>query len=197
MNCISLMESNTIVKKLLLSALFSIIVSTGYSEPPKKVIESCREDKAIDSTVKFKTLWVMYNIKNEDVKSICPKEQYKDIIGVKTHKRFFYQEHCDSKEYFLANKRRFSLEKSISHSLSPEIEPYGVGYHSQWYLITYKNKKYICMSSGVGENGWAAAATQYYVVENAFDEHLPLKAYFYFFDKEFIDIVRARGWTNG
>ncbi|HHT9167042.1 MULTISPECIES: hypothetical protein [Legionella] len=180
----------------MVSVLFSIGNSLS-AQPPKKVISSCHRERAIDSTVQFKELYVLYDIKPEDVKSTCLNDPHRDLIGVKTEKRFFYQENCNGTEYFLAGNRRFSLEESIVHSLSPEIKAYGANYHSEWYLITFENVKYICMASVLGDNGWAAATTQYYLIENAFNDDLPLKSYFYFFDKKFIDIVRARGWGNG
>lgn len=178
-------------------SFFCLIGATLNAQPPKKVVSSCHRKKAMDSTVQFKELFVLYDIKLDDVKSTCLNDKDRDLIGVKTQKRFFYQEHCGSKKYFLAGSRRVSLETSKVHSLSAEIEPYGVNYHSDWSIITSQNIKYICMSSALGDNGWAAAVSQYYLIENAFNDDLPLKSYFYFFDNKFIDIVRARGWTNG
>lgn len=184
------------VKQFILGALFSLFVPTSYAEPPKEVIQSCHLEKATDPAIKFTKLSVVYNYDKEKITS-CPEDPDGGIIGVETNNRFFYQEHCGSQEYFLSGNRKFNLEHSINNSLSLEIEPYGVVNISNWYLISYSNINYICMTSPVGPNGWSAATSQYYLIENAFDDTQPLKAYFYFFDKKFIDKVRARGWTNG
>ena len=182
-------------KKIILGILFLFFISNSHSGPSKEVIKSCHQAKSIGPAVKFTELSVIYNFGNKKITS-CLEDLDSEIIGVKIKNHSFYQEHCGSQKYFLAGKRKVNLGLSINHSLSFEIAPYGVLNASHWSLISYNNKNYICISSAVGENGWAAAISQYYLIENAFDDNQPLTAYFYFFDKKFIEKVRARDWMN-
>ena len=185
-----------VLKQLPCYLLLSLFHANTYADPPKEVITSCHREKAINPQIKFTELYLAYDYDNEKITS-CPDDPHREIMGVETNNRAFYQEHCGSENYFLAGHRKFWLAQSVNHSYSPEIKPYGVGTISNWYLISFNENHYICMTSSLGPNGWAAATGQYYLIENAFSDNLELKAHFYFFDKKFIDKVRARGWTNG
>ena len=172
-------------KKLIFGILYLLFLPNNYSEPPKEVINSCHQDKAINSTIKLTELSGLYSYDKEKV-SNCSDNPDLDIIGVEINNRSFYQGHCGDKIYFLTGNRKFDLKKSINHSLDISIEPNGVLYISNWYLIQYGNKNYICMASALGPNGWAAAVGQYYVVENGFEENKPLRIYFIFLIKNLL-----------
>ncbi|WP_018578490.1 hypothetical protein [Legionella shakespearei] len=171
--------------------LFFFAITSCYAEPPEEVINSCREEKKAHPLIKFEELYVSYDTDNQKITS-CPDDSHRSIIRVEVNNYSFYQEHCGSQEFFLADKRILPLDQSVNHSLSPDVKPYGVTHISEWYLISYRGKDYICMSSGLSENGSGAATSQYYIVENAFDDKAPLTSHFYFFDKEFIEELKAR-----
>ncbi|HDU8596120.1 TPA: hypothetical protein RG676_003070, partial [Legionella pneumophila] len=63
--------------------------------------------------------------------------------------------------------------------------------------ITFNKKDYLCISGSLCVNGSLAAVGEYYIVENAFDYDKKLQLYYYFFDKEFVEMVRIRDNWNG
>lgn len=177
-----------LVKLLFIVCAIGFSISS-YAVPPKQVLESCQALKAVDKNIKFVELNGLFDQTEIDD---C---DYRYRVKAKGYS--FYTTLCGVPQLFVADHREISLSEAINKSLVAEIEPMTLNSISTWYKIDFKNTSYLCIRSAYGENGWAASVSQYYFVENAFDASQPLKLYYYFFDKEFIDQVRARGWTNG
>jgi hypothetical protein len=186
------MEKKLLIARQLISViLLPFILSKAHAAPPKEIIKSCHQRQAVKPEIKLIELDGMFDYK--EIQGCGYRQRY----TVKTGKYYFYTEGCDDGQYFVAGNRKIKFENSVNKSSVVEIVPRRLTTVASWYKIQFKNKSYICMESALGENGWAAAVSQYYFVENAFDNNSPLQVYFYFFDKKFIDKVRNRGWTNG
>ena len=150
----------SIVKKLNMLILLGTTLSC-YAEPPFQVLRMCIDNEPFEK------------------QGGC-EDQYD--ITIDGH--LYGTIRCKDKFYMIIRDKKMDPEKAINHSMNPEINP-GVEFttSSLWYKINFANQDYLCIYAPLSEQGVGASHNQYYIVENAFDEQLDPKIYFYFLDK--------------
>jgi hypothetical protein len=191
--------------KYLLAIMLLMTSSLLFAQLPQEVITSCYEGEVPEESVS--DMYLSDNFRYLISFSTNPTDSgvsYMDLPG-----NYDYEKIKDSEEryQFEVNMRNFSIEdhkffvrdnnwiklsSAINHSNHSIAKPGNINNPISVAMITFNKKDYLCMSGSLFENGPLAAVGEYYIVENAFDYDKKLQLYYYFFDKEFVEMVRIR-----
>ena len=172
-----------IIKILFSILLLSSITIPCLAIPPFQVLRTCIDNEPFE---KRSTITEIegdgYAAKSLDG---C-EDQYDRTINGHTYGTL----RCNDKFYVIINDKKIDPELAENRSINPEIMP-GVEFttRSLWYKIGFENKEYLCILAPLAEQGVGSAHNQYYIIENAFDNKLQPKLYFYFLDKNIAPIT--------
>ena len=100
---------------------------------------------------------------------------------------------CNDIFYLIVRDKKIEASTAINMSINPEIKP-GLIFSNRafWHKIVQKDKSYLCIQSALSESGSGAALSQYYIIEDAFDQNSIPTPYYYFFAKDIIPITSSR-----
>lgn len=195
--------------RYLFAIMFLMTCSLLFAQLPKEVIDSCYEAPHNHS---ISYMYRPGNLRHMAPFSASPTNSNVSYMGLPG--RYDYKKIKDSEEryQFDANMRHFSIEDNqyfvrdntwiklsdaINHSNHSIAEPGNINTPMMVAKITFNKNDYLCISSSLFVNGSLAAVGEYYIVENAFDYEKKIQLYYYFFDREFVDLVRIRdGWDS-
>ena len=154
--------------------------SLSFANPPVEIIQSCKNMTAANNSIVMAELDGVGLNKTPDVN--C-RDQFENKINGHTYGWLT----CDKKPYLIVADKRISLESSTNFSVSPSIKPdTPIIQTALWWRIDKADKSYLCIMSPLSENGAAANAFQYFLIEDAFDvNQKSYDIYFYFFNKDF------------
>ncbi|HFL3897076.1 TPA: hypothetical protein ACG3J2_002919 [Legionella pneumophila] len=181
-----------------------------FAQLPKEVVASCYEEEMPDDRVSYMHL-------SDNLQLLAPISKmptnssvsymhlpggydYQEIKGSKERYEFdVNMRHfsIEDNQYFVRDNDWIKLSDAINHSNHPIAKPGNINNPMMVGMITFNKKDYLCISGSLFVNGSLAAVGEYYIVENAFDYDKKLQLYYYFFDKEFVEMVRIRdNWDS-
>ncbi len=197
--------------KYLFTITFLITSSIAFAQLPKEVIDSCHDGEADnrDSAIYMylpNDLWRLAPLSITPVKNgvehieLYGSYDYEEINGSEERYQFdFFMHHfsIEDNQYFVRSDSRTKLSDAINHSNHSIAKPGNINNFMTVAKITFNKKDYLCISGSLFQNGALAAVGEYYIVENAFDYDKKIRLHYYFFDKEFVEMVRIRDNWDG
>ena len=172
----------------IIKIIFSMVIVLGIATPclaipPFQVLRTCIDNKPFENRGKITRI----NGEGYADKSLegCEEQHDRRING-----NVYGTLRCNDKFYLIINDKKIDPELAENRSINPEIMP-GVEFttRSLWYKIVFENNEYLCILAPLAEQGVGSAHNQYYIIENAFDNKLQPKLYFYFLDKNIAPIT--------
>jgi hypothetical protein len=163
------------------STCLTFFTSFVFAAPPFEILRSCIDNKPYNEKIEYTRL---------DGDGVAEKsmdgceQQYDRLIDGHA----FGTLSCNEKFYFVINDQKIDPKLAENYSINPEIQPGGEFSSSVWYKIDYENRSYLCIFSSLSDHGVGGAYNQYYIVENAFDNKLIPKLFYYFLDKDVVPI---------
>lgn len=197
--------------KYLFTITFLIISSIAFAQLPKEVIDSCHDGEAdnSDSVIYMylpNDLWCVaplsiIPVKNDvEHRELYGSYDYEEINGSEERYQFdSFMHHfsIEDNKYFVRSGSRTKLSDAINHSNHSIAEPGYINNVMTIAKITFNKKDYLCISGPLSQSGKFAAVSEYYIVENAFDNDKKIQLHYYFFDKEFVEMTRIRDNWDG
>ena len=172
-----------IIKTFFYILILSSMTASCFADPPFQVLRTCIETEPFQEKSTITELdGDGYSKESMDE---CEEQYTRTVSGYK-----YGTLQCSNKFYLIIRDKKIDPAKAINHSQSPEIKP-GVEFTTGalWYKIGFDKKEYLCIYAPLSEQGVGAAHNQYYIVENAFEESLNVKLYYYFLDKNIAPIT--------
>jgi hypothetical protein len=172
------------IRKILITTIILIgFTNLSFSLPPFQVLQTCMKGKPYND----KSTIIMLD---DAGAAEQPFEGCEDQYDFKFNGHTYGMLTCQDKFYLIINDKKIDSAQAKNLSINPEIQPgEAITPRALWYKIDYENNSYLCILAPLAEQGVGAARNQYYIVENAFDETLTPKLYFYFFDKNITPIT--------
>lgn len=172
-----------VIKNLFKILLVAGSISSTLASPPIPVLRTCIDNTPYNDKVSLSEL-DGDGFSDESMDG-CEEQYDREVDG-----RLYGSLSCNDKFYLIINDKKIDPELANNMSVNPEIKP-GVEFttRSIWYKIAFEDKQYACIVAPLAEQGVGAAYTQYYIIENAFDDTQNSELYFYFFDKNIVPIT--------
>ncbi len=165
------------IKKFILFSLSLFVTQNAFSEVPVEVIASCKNGKSARPSVTLKNLTAPAGLGDDEPNCMNHFESNEDGVSIGSII-------CDDQNYLIINKERINLNTAINHSINPSVKPGAdIDPTSEWYKIIFNEENYLCINVPLSSSGDGANISQYYIVENAFNQKKPILNY-YFFNKE-------------
>ncbi|CZG66847.1 TPA: hypothetical protein ACG3NF_001187 [Legionella pneumophila] len=196
--------------KYLIVIMFLMTSSLLFAQLPKEIVVACHEGETPNDSVSYMylpgNLRILVPISKTPTNSsisytpLPGSFDYKKIKGSEERYEFdVNMRHfsIEDNQYFVRDNSWIKLSDAINHSNHPIAEPGNINNPMMVAKITFNKKDYLCISGSLCVNGSLAAVGEYYIVENAFDYDKKLQLYYYFFDKEFVEMVRIRDNWDG
>ncbi|KTD48055.1 hypothetical protein Lrub_1503 [Legionella rubrilucens] len=170
------------LKKIILIPGF-IFSQLAIASVPVEVIDSCKNDKAANSSVAMTALTPPHGLGADETGCL---DHFESTVNGFNYGYIT----CNDKTSLILKGNRFSLDTAVNHSINPAITP-GKGHIlplSDWWKITYANTDYLCISTPLSSSGKGDNILQHYIVENAYNSNIPILN-FYFFNKDIIPLA--------
>ena len=168
--------------QVVLLVLGILVAQTATSEVPVEVIGSCKNAKAVNSTVILNELIAPAGLGDDEPDCLNHFESTKGTIN-------FGAIICNDNNYLILKSSRINLNTAQNHSVNPSYSPGAdIAPTSDWLKITYNDNEYLCISVPLSPSGDGANVSQYYIVENAFNSSKPILHY-YFFNRDIMPIA--------
>ncbi|MFC3909027.1 hypothetical protein ACFORL_08070 [Legionella dresdenensis] len=152
----------------------------AIATPPVEVIGTCKNEKAVNSSV---TMTKLINPGGAADEPDCD-DHYQRSENNLTYGSIV----CNNEAHLIINKQRIKLSTAQNYSINPSIKPgSSISPIAYWSLINFDNQSYLCISDPLSESGQGATFIQYYIVENIMSETPTVN--YYFFDKEVMPLT--------
>ena len=143
-----------IIKAVLLFSSLAV-TSQNFAQLPVEVISSCKNNKAMRSSVTMTELVAPRFI--ETAEPGC-EEHFENSIDNLTYGGIL----CANYGYIILNNQRIKLSNATNYSVNPAIKPGEVGAHldlgADWWKIDFAGNTYLCIENALSETGRGAAA---------------------------------------
>jgi hypothetical protein len=150
----------------------------AWSTPAVEIVQSCKNQKPANASIVITELMQAGVI--PDAGAGC-----EDLFEFKFNDHKYGSVICNNDPYLIIADRKYKLNVAENLSINPAIKPdTPLLLTSEFWKIDKNNESFLCILSPLDQSGAGASRIQYYIVENAFHPTLPVKMYFYFFDKD-------------